>query len=187
MKTIGLATTISLTLLLSVPAHSDETRDNVYAGLGRCNQIADNRQWLNCLYGAVQPMRGELGLPSAPDSQIRLVPAESDARFTNQTKVSPLASTSPPSQRTGVLSYLLGGNSVTESSKLKSYNFDKSGHFIVVLLNGQIWQQVADDKVLASWRGSPTQYTVSIQTGALGSYTLMVEDEDQAYKVQRAH
>jgi hypothetical protein len=186
MKTIGLAAAVTLAFSLATPTHAAGTRDNVYAAFARCNQFQDNRQWLNCIYGAAQPMRGELGLPPAPDSQVRMVPAEGNAQAANQLN-NPPATPDPPHRRTGFFSYLLGGNSIIESAKLKSYNFDRSGHFMVVLSNGEIWQQAADDQVLASWRASPAQYVVSIQTGALGSYTLMVDGEDRAYKVQRAH
>jgi hypothetical protein len=186
VKIISLVAIVGLTPLLGAPAHAEGTRDSVYSAFTRCNQIRDDRQWLDCVYGAAQPMRGELGLPPAPDSQVRLVPAEPDVRSSKQSNIPPPASVPSANHRTGFLSYLLGGNSIIENSKLKSYDFDRSGHFIVVLSNGEIWQQAADDQVLASWRGSPAQYTVSIQTGALGSYTLMVEDEDRAYKVRRA-
>lgn len=187
MKTIGLAAATALAFFLHTSAYAAGTRDSVYAAFGRCNQIPDDRQWLNCIYGAAQPMRGELGLQPAPDFQVRLVPAETDAQSAKRSNIPPSPPPPPPSHRTGFFSYLLGGNSIVENSKLKSYTFDRAGHFMVVLSNGEVWQQVADDQVLASWRGSPAQYVISIQTGALGSYTLMVEGEDQAYKVQRAH
>jgi len=49
-------------------------RDDVRAGSARCDSISDDHTWLNCYYGAAQPVRAELGLPPAPDSQQSLVP-----------------------------------------------------------------------------------------------------------------
>jgi len=49
-------------------------RDDVKAGSQRCDSISDDRTWLNCYYGAAQPVRAELGLPAAPESQQSLVP-----------------------------------------------------------------------------------------------------------------
>jgi hypothetical protein len=49
-------------------------RDDVKAGAARCDSISDDHTWLNCYYGAAQPVRAELGLPAAPDSQQHLVP-----------------------------------------------------------------------------------------------------------------
>jgi hypothetical protein len=185
MKMVGLVSAIAIILPIDMSAHAAEPRDGVYRAFDRCNVYADDHQWLNCIYGAAQPIRGELGLPQAPDTQINLVPVEGDPRLAKQPVPPPKAS--QPTKKTGFFSYLLGGNAIVESAKLKTYNFDKSGHFLVVLSNGEIWQQTADDRVLANWRGAPSQYAVSIQTGALGSFTLLVDGEDQAYKVQRAH
>lgn len=49
-------------------------RSEVRARSLRCDGISDERSWLNCYYGAAQPVRGELGLPPAPASQQSLVP-----------------------------------------------------------------------------------------------------------------
>lgn len=49
-------------------------RSEVRARSLRCDSIADERSWLNCYYGAAQPVRGELGLLPAPASQQSLVP-----------------------------------------------------------------------------------------------------------------
>src|ERR1700722_15691587 len=49
-------------------------RDDVLFGISRCGGIADDRTWLDCVYGAAQPMRAKLGLPPAPASQQALVP-----------------------------------------------------------------------------------------------------------------
>ncbi len=50
-------------------------RQQARARSTRCDSVADDRAWLNCYYGAVQPVRAELGLPPAPQSQQVLVPA----------------------------------------------------------------------------------------------------------------
>jgi hypothetical protein len=56
--------------LASVPALTEaalaDTREQVMLRLPRCSGIAENRQYLDCYYAAVQPMRAELGLASAP-------------------------------------------------------------------------------------------------------------------------
>ena len=38
----------------------------------RCAGIASTRIWLDCYYGAAQPQRAELGLASAPPTQVQL-------------------------------------------------------------------------------------------------------------------
>ena len=72
MKKIGLAV-LALAVLVPLAAQAGP-RDDSRAGIARCDQIADDRQWLDCVYGAVQPMRARLSLSPAPDFQQRLVP-----------------------------------------------------------------------------------------------------------------
>lgn len=52
-------------------------RDEVRARSMRCDSITDERAWLDCYYGAAQPVRADLALPPAPASQQALVPPPS--------------------------------------------------------------------------------------------------------------
>jgi hypothetical protein len=56
--------------LTALPALTEaawaDNREQVMLRLPRCSTIADNRQYLDCYYAAIQPMRAELGLASAP-------------------------------------------------------------------------------------------------------------------------
>ncbi len=47
-------------------------RDDALSGAIRCGVVADSRQWLDCYYGAAQPVRAALGLGSALPAQIAL-------------------------------------------------------------------------------------------------------------------
>ena len=71
-----------LTELAATPAlaDTDPVRNDVMANIERCSAITDNRVWLNCFYGAAQPMRAQLGLPPAPDSQVALVKSAPDRK-----------------------------------------------------------------------------------------------------------
>jgi hypothetical protein len=50
-------------------------RDEALSGALGCAVIGDSRMWLDCYYGAAQPVRVELGLPSALPVQMRLAAA----------------------------------------------------------------------------------------------------------------
>jgi hypothetical protein len=50
-------------------------RDEAMSVAFRCAVIDDGRQWLNCYYGAAQPMRGYLGLPPATQTQLKIAAA----------------------------------------------------------------------------------------------------------------
>lgn len=59
------------TLLLSSPLAAD-ARDQVISNATRCAVIGDDRQWLDCYYGAAQPVRAELGLRPVTEAQVKL-------------------------------------------------------------------------------------------------------------------
>lgn len=59
-------------LLASVMGAQARPRDDVMAGLYRCNGLGADRQWLDCYYGAAQPARAALALKPALPDQIRL-------------------------------------------------------------------------------------------------------------------
>jgi hypothetical protein len=48
------------------------SRDDVLSSMFHCAAIGDTRVWLDCFYGAAQPVRAELGLAAAPPGQVRL-------------------------------------------------------------------------------------------------------------------
>jgi len=58
-------------LVLTAEAQA-RPRDDALSGAIRCGVVADSRQWLDCYYGAAQPVRAALGLGSALPAQIAL-------------------------------------------------------------------------------------------------------------------
>jgi hypothetical protein len=64
----------ALLLLVTLPATA-RPRDDALAGAFRCAVIGDARQWLDCYYGAAQPVRAGLGLAPALAAQIKLAGA----------------------------------------------------------------------------------------------------------------
>ncbi len=61
-------------LMTGAPAQA-RPRDEAMAGAYHCAAIADSRRWLDCYYGAAQPVRGALGMKPAPAAQTSLVSA----------------------------------------------------------------------------------------------------------------
>jgi hypothetical protein len=72
-KSVVLSAIFALAILVAEPpiARAD-ARDEVVAGMFRCAVIGDARTWLDCYYGAAQPLRAALGIPPAPLGQVRL-------------------------------------------------------------------------------------------------------------------
>ena len=56
---------------LAAPAQA-RPRDEALSGAFRCAVIADSHQWLDCYYGAAQPVRAALGMPPALPAQVKM-------------------------------------------------------------------------------------------------------------------
>jgi len=174
---------MGLLTLLAVPAAaaSDPTRDDVMLNLQRCSGITDNRTWLNCFYGAAQPMRAQLGLPPAPDAQVNLV------------KNTPM--TPPPMKSDSGGGWLgignlnpfsSGGNDdfTSGSTRLAAYSFGKDGIFTATLADGEVWKQSPYDDLRAHWSDQPASYIVIVTADMMGSHTMRVKG-DHDYRVMR--
>ena len=180
-----------LALLPVAPAIAG-TRDDVMSAATRCAGITDDRSWLDCYYGAAQPMRAQLGLIPAPAAQTtRVPPAPGAARVYSVAPPMPAAPAAAPARQvaappvsTGFFGGIFGAS--TDDIKMAAYQFDKHGMFTVRLSNGQAWQQISDDTNFAHWRGAASNYKVSVAEGGFGHAELTVENDGQTYEVRRA-
>ena len=59
-------------LVLAVAPAQARPRDDAMAGAYRCGAVGQSRQWLDCYYGAAQPVRAALGLAPALAAQVAL-------------------------------------------------------------------------------------------------------------------
>ena len=154
-------------------------RDDVISAATRCAGITDDRSWLDCYYGAAQPMRAQLGLAPAPASQIAKVPPAPSRAYSP----APAQASAPPAKR-GFLDGLFGPSA--DITNMASYRFDDHGKFTVTLSNGQTWQQLASDANTAHWREAPSKYRVSVAEGSNHS-ELTVDNDGEIYQVRRAN
>jgi hypothetical protein len=65
---------VPVAAVLAAPAQA-RPRDDALGNAFRCAVIAESRLWLDCYYGAVQPVRAGLGMPPALAAQIKLATA----------------------------------------------------------------------------------------------------------------
>lgn len=61
----------AFSVLTTTPGHA-LPRDDAMSSAFHCAVIADSRQWLDCYYGAAQPIRAQLGMLPALTSQVHL-------------------------------------------------------------------------------------------------------------------
>jgi hypothetical protein len=147
-------------------------RDAVLSGALRCYAVADERQWLDCYYGAAQPMRARLGLSAAP--QKAAPPAMASAA---------LAPAAPLDRFPQGPAIPRGSSQVV--SAMTAYSFSMVHNFTVTLANGQIWRQLSGDTDYAHWKNPAGTYVATINHGAFGSFNLQVKGLPGVYKVAR--
>ena len=162
-------------LALAAPALA-APRDDVLYGISRCGGIADDRTWLDCVYGAAQPMRAQLGQAPAPASQQKLVPPAIPG--TPAPPVQAFGAATPP-ERPGFLMRMLTPthDNSEPPSKLASYKFNAAGLFTVTLANGETWDQDIGDSARARWNKPAANYTVQILPSAFTYHYLKVGTE----------
>jgi hypothetical protein len=166
----------------SVPAVADP-RSDALAGAARCQSIPDDRTFLNCLYGAMQPLRTELGLPSAPQTQVGLVPPATLPMVPPPQQQAGRAP--PPARKDGMAGGLFGGKTEVTPQRMAAFDIDRSGFFTITLADGAIWKQLDGDTARAHWHGPPGELVVSIRSGAFGAHILQVRGQAATYKVIR--
>ena len=164
-------------------------RDDVYAASLRCSAITDDRTWLDCYYGAAQPMRGQLQLPPAPAAQTSLVPAPVPGAPVPTLTIRPAtavaARPAPKGPVTRTMEFLTGGDALLTKVAVISYSGGGGGSFLVVLENGQEWMQTDGQPRYTRWRDRPEMHRVTIWKGAVNTFNLGFDDEADRYKVRR--
>jgi hypothetical protein len=191
MHRVILAALVAGSALAPLPALAD-AREDVINGMTRCAALTDDRQWLDCYYGAAQPMRSQLGLPPAPASQLKLLqmqslPAAAPAAVLPATVTRAAVRTGPPPppRRSGIFD-MFGGSAVVSNAPIQSYQVTGKG-FTVTLPDGQMWRQTDEDatKFPVNWNQPASSMRVTITQGAMHTFNLVMGDETQHHKVMR--
>ena len=167
---------LALALLLIMPPLTAQAgpREDSHAGIARCDQLSDDHAWLDCVYGAVQPMRSRLGLSPAPDFQQRLATGTSSSPASRAVTRPVAMAPAAPIRK-----------SDDKWVHMAAYSFDRRGMFTVTLPDGTVWQQQEDDVNFAHWKEPASRYTVSVGEGIAGHGTLELRNDGNQYLVRR--
>jgi hypothetical protein len=175
--TAPMRTALGLAPLSSAPARKPaamtaaelSARDQVLSAAYGCTTVAEDRGWLDCYYGAAQPLRAALGLPPAP----QVTPVSSIARPPEASFGIPPASAKPLRTASHIV------------SRMTAYHLNAYGIFTITLANGQVWQQVDGDTYHAKLSHPPESYVVKINRGMLGSYNVLISDVPGLFRAER--
>ena len=162
----------------NTPPDDARLREDVMSGVLRCYAAQDDRQWLDCYYGAAQPVRARLGLPAAPQAPVPVIPQYAP-------HVAPVL-TRPGEDQFGLSDGGPGRHVSQVASRMTAYDFGRFNKtFTVTLANGQVWRQLSGDTSYAHWNKPAGAYLVTIRHGAFRSYNLQVKDIPAVFKVER--
>jgi hypothetical protein len=163
------------------PALAD-TRDDVMAAMQRCRTIQDDRAWLDCTYGAEQPMRAKLGLPPAPEFQQRLVPPLSQSQPRVAAPDTGVTAARPaPRRKASLMQILTGTAQPVAISGIASVRYDSQGAFVLTLENGQTWRQTDIENGTKARPKIGVRATIT--PAAMGSYNLQMDNITHIFKV----
>jgi len=115
-----------------------DARDDVVRSMARCAAYTEDRQWLECYYGAAQPMRAWLGLPPAPQSQLKLLQGQPQSSASaplpaslpsTVTRAATRSGPPPMPKRSGIFD-VFGGSDVARDTPIQSYEMTRDGNFV---------------------------------------------------------
>jgi hypothetical protein len=172
-------------------------RDDVLARVRECGSLADDAAWLECYRAAAAPMaaaiaaRGASAPAAVPAPATMPVPATTPAAAPKAETASagfgiinresnpltaPAEALHPPREAAA-------SDHIT--AHLLRYSFTSQNYFVLVLDNGQVWQQINGDDEFAVLRQPASQYQVTIRHGLFGSYNLTISGTPGLYRVRR--
>jgi hypothetical protein len=149
-------------------------RDEVLERARQCGSLADDAAWLECYRAAAAPMAAAMAAPMA--SRDASAPAFAPVASDSNPLTAPALSLRPA--RAAAASDHI-------TAHLVSYSFTSQKYFVLVLDNGQVWQQINGDDEFAVLRQPASQYEVTIKHGLFGSYNLTISGFAGLYRVRR--
>lgn len=162
--------------------------------MGKCAAIAEDKARLACYDGVAPHVKEAL---STPPENLGRAPTKEEEESWFGFNLANLFGASPSQQTTADQ---FGADKLPSthakedaaaqevesiSSPVTDYAYTPFGKFIVFLKNGQVWRQAEGDADHALFHRNPTDNTVTVSRGALGSYNLSLNDSDKRYKVDR--
>lgn len=156
-------------------------REDTLAGIERCRALSNDRVFLDCVYGAAQPLRTALGLAPATPGQVGLVPPAPGAA-SRPAPMMPAPIPAPAAHAQAAPQPRLPAGKATRDW-LETYSFDRRGLFTIMLGNGQMFRQDPSDPARADWRGRASDYRVLLVMENARTGQMSVQGDTPVYRV----
>jgi hypothetical protein len=199
------AAAVLFVVALAAPAAADP-RSDLVDGMTKCAAIGDGPARLAC-YDALNPALKAAqaeppasvaaAVPPAPvaanppafDPYRKLgVPTEEQVKpdqFGGEHLAPPPPPPPPPGQVAQAPAPAAPEAVDSITAGVTDYSFNPYDKFLVILDNGQIWQQLESDEGIKARFSKGGKNTVAISRGLIGSYNMQINDGSAIYKVKR--
>lgn len=170
-------TAIALCLVFGAgPAHADATRDALIE-VAKCADIADSAERLKCFDAAVPHAKDALAAPAPVAKEKSLLDWFGFGRPTPVTKPEDFGKPAPEPA---------AGEEITQiKATVLEFARTLRGKCLFVLDNGQVWRQIDGDSTVVRDPEEGSTLRVTIETGLLNSYNLVIEGRKGLIKVSR--
>jgi hypothetical protein len=167
---------LGLGLVAARAAHADATRDALVE-VTKCADIADSVERLKCFDAAVPHAKNALASPAPPVKEPSLLDWFGFGRSAPVTKAEDFGKPAPEPGP---------GQELTEiKATVLEFGRTLRGKCLFILDNGQVWRQLDADSTDVRDPDEGSTMRVTIETGALGSYNLVIEGRNGLIKVSR--
>jgi hypothetical protein len=186
-------TTMGFLTFFSGAVHADP-REDLLQAMSKCTSITDDKARLSCYDAAAPRVHDVLNVPPPALSTPPTKEEEKswfgfnlDGLFGSsekeQTTPQQFGAETTPQVEKKVENAEQQVDSINAGVTDYSYTIDQK--FVVFLDNGQIWRQLQGDSDVAHFHRVPTDNTVTIDRGLIGSYNLTINGSDRTFKVTR--
>jgi hypothetical protein len=201
---MNIARVAVIAAILLIPAAAGAgPREDLIDGMAKCGAVADNAARLSC-YDALNPtVKAAQAEPPPPVAPAAAPAGEQSAwydpfhvfgtspkqqvrpeQFGAENLTAPPPPPPPPGQAPAAAPPAEPEALDSITAGVTDYSFNRYQKFLVVLDNGQIWQQLQSDGGLAHF-ARDEKNTITISRGFIGSYVLVINDSKLQYKVKR--
>jgi hypothetical protein len=173
-------------ILIAGAAYGDAPRDALGA-MVKCAEISDPAERLKCFDAAIPGAKNALSTPEKPAEKLATPEKPPEKSLLDWFGFNrPPQPVTRPEDFGKPAPEPAPGEAITEiKATVLEYARTRRGKLLFVLDNGQVWRQLDGDSTEVRDPPPDTVWKVTIETGVLGSYNLIIDGRNSIIKVSR--